>query len=278
MPIPNILADSPYRPKNRCGLLVSVRNAQEAQLCLRCGVDVLDLKEPLAGALGTVPDTVIEQVRQSVMEVTPQRRPKLSFAVGELAEWDFQRFSRLLDRYSADQIAGFSYVKIGLAGATELADWRLAWTELFAGLPDSIRPVVVGYLDRQPDQVGDLAATEASSRGAPCPAIEQLIEFAQSQPQVSTILLDTFGKQSDLFASVDDRRLGQIIASAGQAGLATVVAGSVGVDSLPRVLQAGASLVGVRGAVCEGDRSGQLCEKKLIDFARSLTSDSQDSI
>ena len=52
--------------------------------------------------------------------------------------------------------------------------------------------------------------------------------------------------------------------------LLQVVAGSVKIDSLERVIQAGASLVGVRGAVCAGDRSGQLCEQKLREFCQRM--------
>ena len=268
LPISNNLADSPYRSKNCCGLLVSVRDAQEAQLCLRHGVDILDLKEPLAGALGTVSDLTIEQVQQLAMEVTSEQRPKLSFALGELADWDFKSYPRLLDRYGSSQIAEMSYVKIGLAGAQQLEDWQARWCELFRGLSESTEPVLVGYLDRLPEasQGWTNQAEDEGLANNRCPSIEQLIDFAKTQPKVSTILLDTCDKQNDLFASVDDQRLQEIIAAASNVDLVCVVAGSIDVDSLPRVLRAGASLVGVRGAVCDGDRSGTLCEQKLVEF------------
>jgi len=252
----------PFRSQNRCGLLVSVRDAQEARLTLQHGVDIMDLKEPSAGALGTVPELVIEQIQQLAMTITRQRRPRLSFALGELTDWDFQSYPRMLDRYRPEQIAGMSYVKIGLAGAHQMRDWRVAWSELFAGLPASLRPVVVAYLDRLPE--------EESVADDRCPDIDQLIDFAKDQSQVTTILLDTCDKQSDLFASVGDRRLQEIIAATDRAGLDCVVAGSVGIDSLQRVMQAGARLVGVRGAVCDGDRNGQLCEQKLVEFKRRM--------
>ena len=254
-------ADSLFRPQKRSGLLVSVRNIEEAELVLRQNVEVLDLKEPLAGALGAVSDRVIEQVQRLVKRFAPERRPKLSFALGELVDWDFQRWPCLLDRFALDQIAGFSYVKIGLAGTQQWNDWPFVWSELFAGLPDNIQPVVVGYLDRFP--------SSTLSNGC-CPPIEQLIKFAKEQPQVSMLLLDTHDKQDDLFASIGDQRLHDVIAMAADAKLATAVAGSVKIDMLPRVIQAGASLVGVRGAVCGGDRSGQLSEQKLIDFRQQL--------
>ena len=130
----------------------------------------------------------------------------------------------------------------------------------------------MGYLDRLPiaSQGWTNEAENESAADLRCPSIAQLIEFAKEQPNVSTILLDTCDKQNNLFASVDDQRLQEIIAAASNAGLACVVAGSVDVDSLQRVLQAGASLVGVRGAVCDGDRNGELCEQKLIEFRESV--------
>ena len=260
------VTNSPYRRKNQCGLLVSVRDYQEAQLCLQDNVDILDLKEPSAGALGAVPDLVIEQVQQLAKKVPAEKRPKLSFALGELVDWDFKSHPRMLDRYCSDKIAGMSYAKIGLAGVDQLEDWRAAWRQLFADLPESIQPVVVGYLDRLSEQTTE---TESIANNR-CPSIEQLIDFAKSHTQVETVLLDTCDKQNDLFASVDDQQLQDIIATANRAGLACVVAGSVGINSLQRVIQAGANLVGVRGAVCDGDRSGRLCEQKLIDFCRRM--------
>ena len=264
----NNLADSPLSTQTRCGLLVSVRCPEEARLSLKHAIDILDLKEPLAGALGAVSETVIEKVAQLVTQANLEQPPKLSLAMGELADWDFERWPSVLDRYQLEQIQRFRFVKIGLAGAQQLSDWKRAWSKLFVRLPRSTQPVVVGYLDRLPEVLESSGSTKDISDR--CPSIKQLIEFAQSQPLVSTILLDTWCKQEGLFAKISDRRLQEIIVNANRVGLTVVVAGSVKIDSLPRVIQAGASLVGVRGAVCAGDRSGQLCEQKLQEFCQRM--------
>ena len=267
-PILNNLADPPPSTQNRCGLLVSVRCPEEARIGLKHAIDVLDLKEPLGGALGAVSESVIAQVLQLMTQINLDQGPKLSLAMGELADWNFERWPSLLDRYPLYQIRRFRFVKIGLAGAQQLTDWQGAWSKLFATLPESTQPVVVGYLDRLPEVLESSGSMEVG--GDRCPSVEQLIEFAQAQRQVSTILLDTWGKQEDLFSKISDRRLQEIIETANRVGLAVVVAGSVKIGSLPRVIQAGASLVGVRGAVCAGDRSGQLCEQKLREFCQRL--------
>ena len=264
----NNLADSTLSTQKRCGLLISVRCPEEARVSLLHAIDVLDLKEPLEGALGAVSEAVIEKVLQLVERVKLEQPPKLSLAMGELADWDFERWSNLLDRYQSDHIRKFCFLKIGLAGAQQLTDWQETWSRLFAGLPESTQPVVVAYLDRLPEVLE--RSSSMKDGGDRCPSIEQLIEFAQTQRQVSTILLDTWCKQADLFAKINDQRLREIIAAANRAGLAVVVAGSVKIDSLERVIQAGASLVGVRGAVCAGDRNGQLCEQKLREFCQRM--------
>ena len=264
----NNLADSTLSTQKRCGLLISVRCPEEARVSLLHAIDVLDLKEPLEGALGAVSEAVIEKVLQLVERVKLEQPPKLSLAMGELADWDFERWSNLLDRYQSDHIRKFCFLKIGLAGAQQLTDWQEAWSRLFAGLPESTQPVVVAYLDRLPEVLE--RSSSMKDGGDRCPSIEQLIEFAQTQRQVSTILLDTWCKQADLFVKINDQRLREIIAAANRAGLAVVVAGSVKIDSLERVIQAGASLVGVRGAVCAGGRSGQLCEQKLREFCQRM--------
>ena len=264
----NKLADLPLSTQTRCGLLVSVRCPEEARLSLKHSIDVLDLKEPINGALGAMSATDVEKIVQLVTQVNLEQPPRLSLAMGELADWDFERWPSVLDRYPLKLISRFRFVKIGLAGAQQLTDWQETWSRLFAGLPESTQPVVVAYLDRLPEVLERSSSMKGG--GDRCPSIEQLIEFAQTQRQVSTILLDTWCKQADLFAKINDQRLRGIIAAANRAGLAVVVAGSVKIDSLERVIQAGASLVGVRGAVCAGDRSGQLCEQKLREFCQRM--------
>ena len=43
-------------------LLVSVRSSHEAQMAIDVGVDVIDIKEPSAGALGAASPAVIHEI------------------------------------------------------------------------------------------------------------------------------------------------------------------------------------------------------------------------
>src|SRR4051794_16896845 len=95
------------------GLLVSVRSAEEAACALAGGAALIDVKEPLRGALGRADDAVIRAVVQAVGAARP-----VSAALGEWAEQD-QSIPDL----------GLMYVKWGLAGCGQRRDWRQQLTE-----------------------------------------------------------------------------------------------------------------------------------------------------
>src|SRR3954447_11029832 len=82
------------------GLLVSVRSAEEAACALAGGATLIDVKEPLRGALGRADDAVIRAVVQSVGGTRP-----VSAALGEWVEQD----------QSVPDL-GLTYVKWGLSG------------------------------------------------------------------------------------------------------------------------------------------------------------------
>src|SRR4051812_17883458 len=96
-------------------LMVSVRNASEAAIAIEAGADLIDVKEPLHGALGAASRATMTEV----LDIVGGRVP-VSLALGELLE------SSELD--SAINIpAGASFLKVGLAGCESLADWPERW-------------------------------------------------------------------------------------------------------------------------------------------------------
>ena len=80
------------------GLLVSVRNAVEAEVALGGGADWIDVKEPTRGALGAADPQTIQSVIQTVAGRTP-----VSVAVGEFQEL---RSVRLLEPIVQPEAAG----------------------------------------------------------------------------------------------------------------------------------------------------------------------------
>ena len=63
-------------------LLVSVRNANEAVLAAQSGADIIDVKEPVQGALGFAGWNTISDVVEAVSSNVPT-----SAALGECVEW-----------------------------------------------------------------------------------------------------------------------------------------------------------------------------------------------
>ena len=239
-------------------LLVSVRNADEAAVVSRNPVAILDVKEPDRGALGA-PDAM---TLRRISHVVPKNQT-ISFAIGELAGWrsmdgDLNENS-LCQRYG-QLLKDFQYVKLGLAGVLFQENWRLDWQLLFRNLPIGTCPVTVAYFDHQECH-------------APSP--KSLIEFASSQHNCSTILFDTHDKTRNLFAYLSDQDLIALLRDAKRAGLQTVVAGSVDQSCLDQVLAAKPDFVGVRGAVCRGNRNRPIEGRLVSELAMRLQPSTQ---
>lgn len=152
---------NPMKDAPMSGLLVSVRNAQEAELAVAGGAALIDVKEPAHGALGRAADATIEAVIRAVAG----RRP-VSAALGEL-----------IDDTALPRCSGLSFVKWGLAGAARL-DWR---SELMrrSQLPGP-RMVVAAYADWECAQA---------------PPVADVTAFAWERPG-SVLLVDTHCKDA----------------------------------------------------------------------------------
>ena len=137
-------------------LLVSVRSAAEADAALAGGAGLIDVKEPLHGALGRAGDAVIAAVVRQV----GGRRP-VSAALGELAN----------PAESAPYAGpGLAYAKWGLFGMASCTDWRQRLAEAgrrLAEVSPGCRVVAVAYADWQ---------------WAGAPAVEDVCAFVCEQP------------------------------------------------------------------------------------------------
>jgi len=99
-------------------LLVSVRDVAEALLAAEHGADLVDCKEPSAGALGALPVETIAAVVRAVRSRFPGRT--LSATVGDFAP---DAVGPVLERVAAVAATGVDYVKVGVApGAFALLD------------------------------------------------------------------------------------------------------------------------------------------------------------
>ena len=225
------------------GLLVSVRSAAEAAEALAGGVSIVDVKEPLKGALGRAEPAVISGIAAAVGSRVPW-----TMACGELAEWrgeqEFapRRVAQTLLQFLRGVISSLpagaacpAALKAGLAGVPA-AGWREALAAVAAGLPQRVELVAVAYADWQ-------------AAGAPQP--EEVIAAAEGCG-CSTLLIDTFDKAG---AGLLDREQGAHevagwVAAARAAGLEVALAGRLTLAEIPAVMRLSPNVVALRSAVC----------------------------
>jgi len=238
-------------------LLVSVRNAVEAKTVSSHPIGILDVKEPNFGALGAATPETLTEIGLTVPTMSPK-----SFSVGELSDWapvlqqaDSQRphlrlkYGKTLDQYQ--------FVKIGLARMAGRRNWKQQWQSLFRDLPPNTSAVAVAYLDY---------------KGCNSPSPADIIKLAMEQETCTTILFDTFQKTGNLFSHVTATDLKNCVANSRSNGLKTVVAGSVSLGCLERAVEVGPDYVGVRGAICDGERGGQVASHLVSGFINALKS------
>lgn len=223
-------------------LLVSVRDACEAQAALDGGADLIDIKEPHRGSLGRADARTIAEIVHTIASRAP-----LSAAWGELSE--------LPHHLGEASAAGLQFAKVGLAGSARHADWSRQWTRWSRALSPGVQPVAVAYADWR-------------SCAAPSPvAVLQLADEARC----AAVLIDTYDKQQgDLLAHWSLDELRRFVAEIQQTGRQAVIAGSLTFDTLQRVLPLAPSYVAVRGAVCRGDRTGPIDEELVAAWVAAL--------
>jgi uncharacterized protein (UPF0264 family) len=215
-------------------LLVSVRSAEEAQIAVSEGVDLIDVKEPSRGALGAADAATLAAIAHCVAGRVP-----LSAALGELLE------GTSVSPRLASQLR---YAKFGLAGCALHAEWKARWQRSIGGLPAGVAAVAVAYADAATADAPDVENVLASARAVGCAAV----------------LFDTFEKSGgSLIDHLGLPRLKRLIADSREAGLLAVVAGGLGADEIRQVLPLAPDYVAVRGAACRGDRSGHLDSKRV---------------
>jgi uncharacterized protein (UPF0264 family) len=213
-------------------LLVSVVDAAEARLAVAGGVDVVDVKNPAEGSLGAPAPGVVAQVRDALPAELP-----LSVAIGDLPALPG---TAALAAFGAAR-AGAAYVKIGLWGASTVAD-AVAVLRAAREAVDGVAAVVaVTYAD----------AARVPSRPLPP---RDLVSAARAAG-VRGCLLDTSVKDgSGLLAWLDRDALAAIVAEGHAAGLEVGLAGELRADDLPAIRATGADVAGVRSAACRDGR------------------------
>jgi uncharacterized protein (UPF0264 family) len=226
-------------------LLVSVRDAAEAEAALAGGADLIDVKEPARGPLGRADRDVIA----SVVRVVAGRVP-VSAALGELRDCPLVAATIELP----DEV---QFIKWGLAGML-----RTGWGRyliLARVLGAFTKTVAVAYADWVPAEAprpADVAAY-ACERGLPA------------------LLLDTHQKDGPtLLDWLPEREVASLVKTCHAGDVKVALAGSLGPAEIGRLRDVGPDWFAVRGAACTGGRDGRIDAgrvRELADLVHALS-------
>ncbi len=233
-------------------LLISVRNASEAERAIRGGADWIDVKEPQRGALGAADASVVRQVVAAV-----QSRVPVSVALGELLDADADRAcsERTLSPPKPSLIDGVVLAKYGLAGCADQSDWRTQWHRATRELPTAVGPVAVVYADWRTASAPD-----------PMDVVDAAVRVG-----CRTTLIDTFDKSSgNVFGCWPANDLARFVLHLKKQGMMAVLGGSLKVDDFETAVSAAPDYLAIRGAACAGDRRGELQEDRVREISHRL--------
>jgi len=241
--------DRPTRPLDAGPplLLVSVRCEHEFADALSAEVDVLDLKEPRQGPLAPASQHLLQTVARR-WEAFDRARPALSAALGE---------SDQASQVAAELPRSFAFAKAGPSGCDTPASIKRLWKTVNEQLGDATSLVAVAYADHE---------------AANCRPASEIFRLA-GEWGIRWCLLDTFRK--DGRSSLDQlgfeaiRTLRQITAESNQF---FALAGSLKADDVLQLHAEGISpnCFGVRGDVCDGNRTGRLSTRRIADWQAAL--------
>lgn len=219
--------------------LASVTSEAEARLAAREGADIIDCKNPAAGALGALPHGIVASIRASV----PRHIP-VSATIGDLAPEP----ERVLDAARAMAATGCDIVKIGVfPGGSALETIAHLGSHLAGRTP----LVAVLMADAPRDQALVQALGEAGFVG---------------------VMLDTANKDGrTLLDHCAPDALRTFIAEAHGAGLFAGLAGSLRLAQVAELLALGPDVLGFRGALCRAsDRRSALDATALSDVRAAI--------
>lgn len=232
-------------------LLVSVAREEEVTAAVSGGADIVDVKNPAEGGLGAAEPGRIGRIRA----LTPAAVP-VSVAIGDAPMLPGTMALAALGAAGC----GVDYVKVGLLGPRNVteAERLLAAVSLAVreGHPRT-RVIAAGYADArtfgavEPEALPALAA-RAGAHGC---------------------MLDTLAKDGRcLFDFLGMAGLAAFVRECRSLGLESALAGSLRLGHAPQLTDLAPDIVGVRSAVCEGDRTnGRVSARAVARLREALT-------
>jgi len=223
-------------------LLVSAADALDAAAAVAGGADFVDAKDPAKGPLGAVSLQHMRGIWTAVAGATP-----VTAALGDAV--DEESIEHAARAFAS---VGLAFVKIGFMG---VVNRRYAERLMSAAVRGARR-------GRQP-ACGIVAVAYADADAVSSLSPAAIADIA-SHTDAKGVLLDTADKRGPgLPAIVPRRALASWVARAHIHGLFAAVAGKLTIADLAMVCDCGADIAGVRGAACEGGRSGRVTADRV---------------
>ncbi len=220
-------------------MLASVTDVEEALMALDAGVDIVDLKNPAAGALGALDYSIIEAIVKSI-----DARTTVSATIGDLP-----MDPALILAASKTMLAtGVDVVKIGFFG-----------NNFHQACLNALAPLAEGGAKL----IGVMFADQ-------CPDMQLLAPIAQAG--FYGVMLDTAYKNgSHLLEHMNCQQLNAFVVKARAFGLEVGLAGSIQLSHIKELSSIEPSYLGFRGALCEhSNRTSRLDVVKMQAIKKML--------
>lgn len=225
-------------------LLISVRSAEEAAIALSAGADLIDVKEPSNGPLGSAHHEVLAAVLTMVNGAVP-----VSAALGEWTP------NALTDAHWHLQLP-VQFIKWGLAGYGNSPGWGEDLLDMRRQIRTGTEVVLVAYADWEKAK-------------APPPA--EVVKFAK-RFRYKAVLIDTFLKDgSTLLDALPLPALTELVKSLQSGRIPVALGGSLKLEQLAKLKPLAPDWFAVRGAVCAGGtREGLLDPVRIQKWKAAL--------
>lgn len=217
--------------------LASVTGAEEAEVAVAHGADIVDLKDPAKGALGALSQA---SVRTAVAGIAGQR--PVSAVIGDLP----MQPEAIVSAARAMADTGVDFVKVGLFPEPG----REACIRALHALARRTKIVGVMFADSAPDPALVSAMADAGFAGA---------------------MLDTARKGGGrLLDHMDIPALREFVAGCKSHGMLAGLAGSLETPDVPRLLLLQPDVLGFRTALCAGRVRTAPIDAAAVDVVREL--------
>ncbi len=226
--------------------LITIINKKEASLISNIGFDVIDIKNPEEGSLGAPVPKIIKEVQEALPKNTI-----ISIPVGDVPYLPGTVSLACMGAccFKPD------YVKVGLRGvrtleeAANLLFWVVNSVRIASSETKIVAAVYAEYMHKS--TLDPLLLPEIAGKIG-----------------IDTCLIDTLIKDGrSLLQHLSVDYLKEFVSSCHAQGLNASLAGSLGLEDLPKIAMTGADIIGVRGGICKNRcRKGSLDAKLAAEF------------